>query len=540
LTVRIHENKRVLPALALALALALVLALGAGLRVWGLDYGLPHPTARPDEERVVGRAQTIFASGDWHPGSFYYPSLPYYLDTLALHLYYQVHRATGRYRRPFDFLYDIAVTRPGLHYRICRWAAAGAGVGTVAAAFALGLAACGRRGAALLGALGLAVCHLHVRDSHFATVDVWTTFFVTLSLALAVRAARLRRVSQFVLAGLFAGLAISSKYNSGLVVLAIVAAALVGREGRIRERLRPLLPAALATLSAFALTSPYVLLRFGRFVADMAFLENFLYRSSRGELALWDHLRTTLPQGLGWPLAALVVAGVGRALWRRRPSDVVLLSFALPFAALVASVRVTFPRYLLPLLPVLLVLASDVACEILERVPRGGARVLATSGVSLLVLGPTLSSSIAFDRILAREDTRIQAASFVERQFQPQTLLAVCRGYGAPSINQDRRRPPAFRVEEIDCQDGAPAASDARFLVTHEHRQLRSFSTVAPDLASWLQAHAVVLQTFDPYRPGSRVEPVFFGSDAFYVPFSGFDAVERGGPVIRIWKITGR
>lgn len=523
-----------------ALGLVLILVLGTALRFWGLDYGIPDPTARPDEERVVGRAQTIFATGDWHPGSFYYPSLPYYVDAAALHLYYRVQRTAGRYHRPFDLLYDIAVTRPGLHYRICRWVSALAGVGTLAATFALGLAATHRRKTALFAALALAVCHLHVRDSHFATVDVIATLFTTLALVFAVRAVRAGQspsATNFSFAGVFAGLAISSKYNTGLVVLAFAAAAR-GR-GR-RERFVGLVVAALATLSAFALTSPYVFLRFGRFLADMEFLERFLYRSSRGELALWEHLRTTLPQGLGWPLFALALAGVGYALWRRRPSDVVLLSFALPFAALVSSVRITFPRYLLPLLPVLVVLAARLADDLLERVAGGRARVLATAGVSLVLLAPTLRSSIAFDRIAAREDTRLMAASFISRHFQPQTLVAVCGGYGAPLVNQDRRRPPAFRVAEVDCFDADRPEGDAPFLVTHEHRELTSFSRIAPAMASWLEEHAELLRTFDPYRRGSRVEPTFFPSDAFYIPFSGFDAVERGGPVIRIWKITGR
>jgi 4-amino-4-deoxy-L-arabinose transferase-like glycosyltransferase len=523
-----------------AIALLLVGAVAGGLRFWGLDYGIPHPTARPDEERLVGRAQTIFASGDWHPGSFYYPSLPYYLDAVALHLYYRVHRITGRYRRPFDFLFDVAVLRPGLHYRICRWLSAASGIGTVLLTFALSLAAYGRKRAALVAALALAVSHLHVRDSHFATVDVMATLFVTLSLVFAVRAAEVPTTADFTLAGVFAGLAISSKYNSGLVVLAIAAAAIVPRRDGRAELGRRLFPAALATMVAFGFTSPYVLLRFGRFLADMRFLERFLYASPTGELALWQHLSTTLPLGLGWPLFALAILGVARAVWRRRPADVVLLSFALPFLALVSSVRLTFPRYLIPVLPVLLVVAIELAFELLDRVPRGVARMAATAGSALVLIVPTLRSSIAFDRIAAREDTRIEAASFISGQFQPQTLLAVCRGYGAPSINEDRRRPPAFRVEEIDCFNASRPETDAPFLITHQHRELSSFSRIAPAMASWLERHATLLRTFDPYRDASGIEPTFFRSDAFYIPFSGFDAVERGGPVIRIWKLTGR
>ena len=511
-------------------ALGLALVLASLLRLWGLDYGIPHPTIRPDEERLVGRAQTIFATGNWHPGSFFYPSLPFYLDALALHAYYGTGKLLGRYDEPRDFLLDIAVTRPGLHYRISRAVSAAAGVATILAAYALSLAAYRRPRAGLLAAFSLAVCHVHVRDSHFATVDVLAALFVTLSLAYASRASEAATARNFALAGLFAGLAISSKYNAGLVVIPIGVAALYrGREGLSRLAL-----AAAVSAAAFALTSPYVLLRLGGVRSDMSFLEDYLYRS--GDLALWDHLKLTFPRGLGWPLYVASALGLARALVRRRAADVVLLSFAIPFLVLISSVRISFPRYVLPVVPLLLVLAADLVASLAERISSSPVRLIVSVASALVLLGPTLLDSAAFDRIAAREDTRLQAASFISETFEPQTTIHVCRGYGAPAINDDRRRPPAFVLEEADCIAETSIPRDADFLVTHEHRELR-FSPIHPSLARWLHEHGQTIAAFDPYRRGAGVKPVFFPSDAFYIPFAGLEAVERGGPIVRIWKL---
>ncbi len=517
------------------IALGATLALGSFLRLWGLDYGIPHPTIRPDEERLVGRAQTIFATGNWHPGSFFYPSLPFYVDAIALHAYYGTGKVLGRYEEPRDFLFDIAVTRPGLHYRISRVVSAAAGVATILAAYALSLAAYRQPRAALLAAFSLAVCHVHVRDSHFATVDIVATLFVTLSLVFAARAAKASTARDFALAGLFAGLAISSKYNVGLVAIPIGVAALY----RGRQALSPLALSAGAAVLAFALSSPYVLLRFGGFRSDLSFLEEFLYRS--GDLALWDHLRTTFPSGLGWPLYLAAALGLVRALLRRRPEDIVLLSFAVPFLVLISSVRITFPRYVLPIVPLLLVLAVDWVASFIERLSPSRRRVLWSGASAAVLLAPPLLDSTRFDLIAAREDTRLQAASFIGRTFAPQTTVHVCRGYGAPAINEDRRRPPAFVVVLVDCLSETPPP-DAGFLVTHEHEQL-SFSRIHTSLARWLEEHGEPIAAFDPYRPyrpyrrGAGVEPVFYPSDAFYIPFAGLEAVERGGPVVRIWRI---
>lgn len=523
-------------AAAALLVLLVILGAAASLRSWGIDYGIPHPTARPDEERIVGRAQTIFATGDWQPGSLVYPSLPFYLNALALHAYYEIQEARGTYQRPFDFLFEIAVTRPGLHYRIARLASASAGVLTVVGAFALSMGAYRRRDGALLAALALAVCHVHVRDSHFATVDVLMTLFVTLSLWFAVRGAQSGSRLDFVLTGLFAGLAISSKYNAGIVLLAAATAAWLTRKGAAGRFSLSLLTA----FAAFAATSPYVLLRFGAFWNEVLFLRGFLYTSSRGPLALWDHLGLTFPQGLGWPLFLATALGTVRALRMRRGPDLVLLSFGLPFLVLISSVRVTFPRYVLPVVPLLLVLAADLVVSLLDRLRAGKARILAGAGATALLVAPTLASSIAFDRIAAREDTRLQGASFLAEFFVPQTRFLVCRGYGAPAINEDRRRPPAFVVEEIDCSSGALPGDDARFVVTHQHEALESFSRVHPALASWLEERGELVAKFDPFRPvrrSRRRPPRFYEADAFYVPFAGFGAVERGGPLVEIWKV---
>ena len=517
-----------------AFGLAIILLLAATLRLWGLDYGLPHPLSRPDEERIVGRAQTIFATGDWHPGSFYYPSLLFYLDTAALEVYYGVQKMRGRYARPFDFLFDIAVTHPGLHYLIGRWVGALAGSLTVLVVFFLGTAVSRSRTVGLVAALFLAVCHLHVRESHFATVDVVMTLFVTVSLLFAVRASSRPTIFNYVFAGFFAGLAASTKYNAGIVVLSLLAAShFAHRESKLDERgvFARLAVAALVAAGAFAVTSPYVLLRYEGFLSNMSGLSAFLYER-QGGLALWGHLKTTLPAGLGWPLFLASVAGLARALWLRRPGDVVLLAFAIPYFVLVSGVRVTFPRYVVPIVPVLVILAGLAVDLVHQAASR--YRAAALTAATLVLATPTLVSSVRYDRVASEKDTRVLAADWIAANVAPQSRILVCRGYGAPHVNEDRRRPPAFVVREIDCD--TPDDADA-YLVTHEHEQLTRFSNLSPVFSSWLDANASLRAVFDPYRKGSETEPVFYRADAFYIPIAGYDAVVRGGPIVKIWRL---
>jgi hypothetical protein len=88
-------------------------------------------------------------------------------------------------------------------------------------------------------------------------------------------------------------------------------------------------------------------------------------------------LVATLPYLLGWPVYVLALLGLLAAVRRRDAGDRVVLATVVPFFLAIAASPVTFPRYLLPVVPGLVVLAarSDVL------VPR--ARRLWTTSVAL-------------------------------------------------------------------------------------------------------------------------------------------------------------
>ena len=43
---------------------------------------------------------------------------------------------------------------------------------------------------------------------------------------------------------------------------------------------------------------------------------------------------------------------------------------------------------------------------------------------------------------------------------------------------------------------------------------------------------------YDPFRDEFQGDVYYYGVDAFYLPFSGLDSVERGGPRIQIWELA--
>lgn len=515
-------------------ALGLILAVGAGLRLWGMGYGLPHPMARPDEQKLIGRALVMIGTGDLNPIEHTYPALLMYLQVALLVLYAKVGQLFGHYGAVKDFLADATAVHPGLHYRICRALSIAFGIATIGATYVLGLRADGRRTVALLAALVVATNYLHVRDSRWGTVDVTMTFFVTLSLIFAVQASDRQRFRDYKVAGAFAGLAAATKYNAGIVLLASLAAAAAGvarRQVAPTDGVRRFAVAGLMTFLLFTLATPYSVRDWYATWEGFSVAVGQLYDVA-GERAGWVHLKVTFPYGFGWPVFIAALVGAGRAVAKRDARALVLVTFVVVMFASMATVLWVFPRYLLPFVPPLAVLAAEAAAAFVDL-----SRPLLAGAAALLFAGPGIVSSVQFDRIAARADTRLLAAEWVGANVPAGSAVLVCNNYGAPVVNVDPRRGPSFRVRMIDCAPGQVEASGATYLVTSDHPALRGFASVDPPLQRYLDEHARRLAEFSPFRAGATAAPYFYPGDAFYIPFTGLGAVVRGGPVVTVWAL---
>jgi len=344
--------------------------LAAALRLVGVGYGLPYPLLNPDEQNIVPRAWAM-TRGHLDPGWYDYPSL--LLAVLA------------PLQAPFG--------EPS--YGAARAVAVAIGLGGVAATWWLGRRAYGTR-AAVVGAAAVAVATTHVAYSRMAVTDVLLTLCVTCALALAV-------TGRLAWAGLAVGLAASAKYPGALAAVPV----LVAGWGQWRRLAR----AAGMAVAAFALTSPFVLVHAGAAWDDVDRVRDL---ARLGWLGFEDDPATPLAfLGRAWgavgPLLAVSALGVLVAARRRSRSDLVLVSFAAAWIVQLLPLNQHFDRYVLPLVPVLAVLA-------------GSARALAP--LALVALAFPLVWSIAEARDLTLTDARLRAGDWIERNVPPDALIA--------------------------------------------------------------------------------------------------------------------
>ena len=536
--------------------LLLIIGYGVYMRLHGITWGLPYTFIDPDENVIVGHAYHI-ATGHLNPQFFYYPSL-------LLYLLAGVYRAIALVWHPAfasSFLAKSSwVVDPTPFYLAGRLLAVAFGGASIYLIYRLGKAAFSPL-AGLLAALFLAVEPVHVRYSHVAVTDVPATAFSLLALVLLVGAAQGRGRRWLVVGAVAAGLATSVKYNLGMLFIPATvawwyvsrrergAAKLVaGAEGmsakadgvpatsvrRVRAAARWGLGAArlvyLPMLLAFVLASPYVVLDFGHFWRDFASQNAIVARGWLGfehvGNGYWYNLNVNLVGALGVALLAVAFGGLALALWRRTAADMVLVPYAVVYFLYVSSWHVFPDRYLIPILPLLLLLAARlcVASVRLRVVPRSVA-VPALLAVLIGVLALPLADSVAYDRSLSGTDVRSVAQQWVEHHIPVGSRVAT-EAYGPPLVSRLSaplfhavgRSTAYYRVVYLDLPlPGQPAGGysvsylrsrHVRYVIVSSgvYARVLAAGSDYPRVTAFyaaLQKQATLLKTFRP-GPGQR------------------------------------
>ncbi len=400
-------------------ALAAILVGGLGLRLWGVRGGLPFAYNSDEGNHFVPRAVAMFQHGTLNPHYFANPPAFTYL----LHYLFAAWFGGGHaVVRAFQL-------HPQEAYTLGRVAAALLGTGALWLLYLTGARLFGR-GVALLATAIEAVAFLPVFYAHLALNDVPTLAPLTLSLLGSAGVLRRGRALDAALAGVGLGLACASKYTAGIVLAPLLVAIAArylgvgaprpqGGAGAARRALRDLILAGACALAAFLIANPYAVLDYSSFHGELV-RQSSLSAEAQGKLGaprdgglvyyLWS-----LGWGLGWAPAVAALGGAV-AIWRsERVLGWLLVPAPLLYLAFMGLQGRYFGRWLLPIFPVLCLLAAFFAVEaarfaagsLAGRIP--AARTVLPALIVAGLLAQGLLYSIHSGLVLSRSDTRTLA-----------------------------------------------------------------------------------------------------------------------------------
>jgi 4-amino-4-deoxy-L-arabinose transferase-like glycosyltransferase len=465
--------------------LAVVLTVALALRLWGIGQGLPYVYNVDEYGHFVPEAVAMFHHG-LNPHYFINPPALSYL----FHVVFAVWLGgrvgvTREFARHPDQLFLVARVTVALLGTISVWLL-----------YVLG-ARLFNRGVGLLASALMAVAFLPVFYGHLALNDVPTLAPLTLSLVGTAGVLRRGRPFDYLLAGVGLGLATATKYTAGVVLIPLLAAAVTqyldgrtdepagerpdgraGGRGDARRKVAIGMAIALvAAAAAYLIANPYSLLDFHLFREELERQSKYTEQSRASWIGgpgqgsfvyyLWS-----FTWGLGW-VPALAALGGAVSIWRRqRRVGWVLVPAAVLYLLFLGLQGRYFGRWLLPVFPIVCLLAANFALELVgwaarraPRLPRASSAFTALAVIAMIAQGAIYS--VHSGLVLSRADTRNLARAWVVENIPAGAKIVV-----EPVV-------PNAWLDETG--RSAPASANARWIKFPTLRVVLNPATGAPE-----------------------------------------------------------
>lgn len=448
------------PALWIGFALVVGFALRAPQVGAYLPYIYDHDEA-PHMNRVVQMVQ----EGRYDPEYFRKPSLHFYLRMPAIAAGFLQASQAGEILSIQEVVtanHSVRgeVARTASHPRIVMWARSVTTIFSLLMILLTYLLA--RRIAppwvAGVAASLVAITPPLIEDSEKVGVDTLMAAMCLLTIWLSVRAMERPTVLCAALAGLAAGLAVSSKYNAmPIVIVPVLAVLLSGRWSTGRLSVALGLPAV-----GFVAGTPYAVISLPALLDGMAYEVNHYAIRGAGPSTVdpgWPHAARFLQWMFGQASGvAITVAGLTGALFllfSHRRTGTLILVFPVLFGLYMLSQRVAFFRNMLVLLPFFAIASTWLvqrAVEHLRRqswLPNGAGKALAPTLVVLLGAQPAFGAFDLWQRTKNRPESRRLVSVWLAENATPETETAVAADLQLPWPDYSLPGVSSFRSDEL-------------------------------------------------------------------------------------------
>ena len=442
------------------LAVALITVAGGAARFYGLNWGAPYYHFHIDEHFVFVGALAIradFLNAADSPKFFMYSPLPMYLLIVLTEIYERVVHPL-----------NLDLKADGIAFMVLgRSISAAFGTATIPLVYLIASRVSGRT-AGLLAATLTAAGVLHLRDSHFLSVDVSLTFFCVLAWLFLIRVADTARTGAYVFAGLAIGAAIACKYSAAFLLPLTLVAHLCAPGIPQRTAAwgawvgwlwRGAIPGVVAGVT-FLVLDPYVWLDMEKAIAG---IRELVTGPMSGEVkAIWGaqftdiHPRTfwftnLLWWGLGPAFEIWALAGVVWLLWpalralatrqplesRRDRLALTVVAFPIIYYLVAGRTILPFARYAVPLVPALAVVAAVFSADLLRH-PRW--RRLG-QGATTVVVASTVLYAAAYMNIFVKPDSRLSASEYLARRVPADSRILVEPSHNIPPMGSYWKEP---------------------------------------------------------------------------------------------------
>ncbi len=558
--------------LGLAVLLALV------VRSVGVNFGLPF--VYHDDEPIIVNYALAYGSGDFNPHMFNVPPLLSYLLFLMYGAFCLAGMAAGLFANVKEFGY-LFLSDPTMFYLIGR-VALGVIPGTLSVLliYFLGKRVFGKE-AGLLSAFFLALNFLHVRDSHYIYFDIPLVFLLTALLAKSMDMVSANRARDHLWAGVLLGAVTATKYFGPAMALffgAVFLHNLLYYRERASAFFGKLALFSAASVVTFFCLNPFALLDWREFIRQLSAIPV-------SPVAAWFHLKVSLAGAAGRAMLIFGALGMILSFLKGKKQAMLISVFCVSYYFLLMARSQPAERYVMPLIPPLMLFAAYFLLSITEAIKKPLPRAAAVTLVSCALVLPSAWKVLLLDSILLREDTRTQAYRWVKENVPAGAALALdATSSGFPRLEKSKEQLTKIYTAPSDTTFDMPSGAldskremilsnprypeDTYILYYLKEEGSGGFHAIYPDIAveigevtgngveyvllsnitvhdtheafkKDLKDNADLVASFSPYRDGiNRTRP----QEETAVPAAAFSMKELReraafGPYIEVYKI---
>ncbi|MCO6431042.1 MAG: glycosyltransferase family 39 protein [Deltaproteobacteria bacterium] len=417
---------RSLSAFFLCIGIALFAAL---LRLYTLGLQMPY-FYQEDEGHHFNRTVNMVKRGEMNPHYFNKPSLHFYIRMPAVLAGYAWEKSRGRAQSLDDIRtynryglagYAYTASHPNV-VKAVRAVSVLLGVALVVLTFLTAKTVTGSIWAAAGSSLLTAVSPDLIKHSGIIGVDILMAAMCWAAVYIGLVYLKSGKPLHLILCAVFAGLAISSKYNA-LPIIAVPGLAVL-LSGAIKRREMAI--AAAVPLIAFFAASPFILIELDRFVKDIGYeVWHYSVAGHEGHTAspgieqaifylLWLSESAIGPAGLA-------ASAAGLALMLARPSKATLLFLSFPLLLFLEMIlqKANFTRNMIAFIPFIAISASAALAAIRRRLPSELLAAAASLTFVIIIIAEPLSLSLnERATLLAERDSRDAASEWLNSNLE--------------------------------------------------------------------------------------------------------------------------
>ena len=439
-------------------ALIVICLVSLFLNIYGIWWGLPG-IWHPDEDQV-GIALSMGLHMDPTPPFLLRPSFQYYVQGVVLLPYYLFLKLSGGLS---DILAGYAINQIPSYFIINVWlisrlASAVMGSLTVFLVYLIGKEIYNKN-VGLISASFLACTMGFVNISHFATVDVPVTFWTVVSFFFFIKIINTGKMKYYLLGGLFAGLAASTKYPALLLILPLFISHVLSYEQKsskntslsfstfVKESFlklikiifqRKILLGAFMMIVGFVLGSPYSVLDISTFKKNFISVGSlFQTRSDAGGafayIPSWITRMQNLMNAMGLLLFLICAVGMIYMIYKlikkreenqTNKCSILFLSWVILFGIVIGGWEYTPMRYMMPIIPFLAIFGGKFMWDMINS---GGIRKKIMSVILCIVLVYSFGYCLTADTMFVH-DSRYAAGEWIENNIGENSTIEVYVG----------------------------------------------------------------------------------------------------------------